>query len=542
MSLKTTRIIAPRPARPWARAPDLSPAFYRRALLGLVLVALLLRLWRVDRPLLEVAEWRQAFTAYVSYRMYAHGASIFAPEIPLGGREDPRVGDTEFPLYNALCALAATLSGGWSDAASRVVSILFTGGTLLLVADLAAARLSRRTALWTVFLLAVAENPFLYSRAAMPEPAMLFFSTGMLWAAERFGRSRTAGGERRGDGRWLAASAAFGAAAFLVKPPALCLALPAWHLAAGSGGVRGMVRLLRHRRVLAASLLAVAPMAAWLLHISRVGEETGHSMGGPILGGAGKMASAAVLIDPLFYQRLGETCFIWLLGVPAGVLFALGALFSVADRRYRFVFIWLAAWLAAFAILGEGFKAHHYYGLPAALPAAMFAARCLSAPLWPPRGGPGDVRTLFRFAAIMLSLAVAATSLAAVYRRLGPKRDAKDEIALRAAREIASRAAPGEPVVVYSLGGPELLYLSKRPGWTPARDWFVKPEHEAVFLDWLEKRRRDDGARWFVLTHRTPDDARPERSHLTAALLRSLLARHRAVVDEKHLLVLELRP
>lgn len=153
-------------------------------LLAIVLLAFLLRLYRIGNPILDWHAWRQADTASVTREYVKHGVNLLLPTyhdlstIP-NNLDNSQHGYrmVEFPIINAILALLLRALPQFDLArTSRLLSVWFSLGSLCCLYLLLKKLSGEITALLTAFIFAVLPYSVYYSRVILPEPAMLFFS------------------------------------------------------------------------------------------------------------------------------------------------------------------------------------------------------------------------------------------------------------------------------------------------------------------------------------------------------------------------------
>lgn len=158
-------------------------------LLIIVLIALSLRLYKINNPVLDWHAFRQADTASVTREYVKHGINILVPRyhdlsnIQSGQPNPEGYRMVEFPIINAGIALAV-LTVPWLevDLTSRAVSVLFSLGTIISIFFLVKRYSGCKVAYLTAVMMAVLPFSVYYSRVILPEPAMLFFLVFSLMA------------------------------------------------------------------------------------------------------------------------------------------------------------------------------------------------------------------------------------------------------------------------------------------------------------------------------------------------------------------------
>ena len=89
----------------------------------IIFVGFLARLINLTQPILEVAGWRQCYTASIARNFYYNGMNIFYPQVSYAGDTAGYIGGTEFNLYPFTVALLYKLFGV-HECLGRLVSII----------------------------------------------------------------------------------------------------------------------------------------------------------------------------------------------------------------------------------------------------------------------------------------------------------------------------------------------------------------------------------------------------------------------------------
>lgn len=153
-------------------------------LLIVLLIATILRCYRITNPVLDWHSFRQADTASVTREYIRNGINILQPRFHdlsniASGKENPEgYRMVEFPIINALVAVIVRTFPFFSlEITSRVISILCSLGTLISLWILTTAISGKRVGFVALVIGALLPYNIYYSRVILPEPAMLFFST-----------------------------------------------------------------------------------------------------------------------------------------------------------------------------------------------------------------------------------------------------------------------------------------------------------------------------------------------------------------------------
>ena len=143
-------------------------------------ISFLIRLIRINMPILEGTVVRQAQTASIARFFFKHGIDIFHSQL------DYFVGEQaylvlEFPLYNVILASIYRLAGGVHEYLGRLLSIFFFIGAGIFLYLLLKKIYDSRVALWGFIAFNFSPLGIIFSRAIMPDSEMLFFSTGAIF-------------------------------------------------------------------------------------------------------------------------------------------------------------------------------------------------------------------------------------------------------------------------------------------------------------------------------------------------------------------------
>lgn len=160
----------------------------KNLLLVILLLALMLRLYKIDSPIADWHSWRQADTAAVARNFYKEGFNPFLPKYDdmsgvseAGGPNPIRYRFVEFPIYPSLVYLGYLVRGGVDERIARIVNIFFSLGSLVFVYLITKKYLGQFEALVAALLFALLPFNIFYSRVILPEPSLVFFSLGMFW-------------------------------------------------------------------------------------------------------------------------------------------------------------------------------------------------------------------------------------------------------------------------------------------------------------------------------------------------------------------------
>ena len=153
-------------------------------LLTILLLGLILRLYKIERPIGDWHSWRQADTAAVSRNFIKEGFNPFIPKYDdmskqANGLDNPqRYRFVEFPILNTIIAGVWSITG-INEAYARMVTVFITLGSILLLYFLVRSFSGKTIAFLSVFFFATIPYNVFYSSAILPGPLMIFGILGL---------------------------------------------------------------------------------------------------------------------------------------------------------------------------------------------------------------------------------------------------------------------------------------------------------------------------------------------------------------------------
>jgi len=171
---------------------------HHRQLIIILLLAFLLRLYRINNPVLDWHSFRQADTASVTREYLKHGIDLLHPKYDdlsniQSGFDNPEGWRmVEFPILNAFSALIIAIIPKANEVlVGRLISVSLSlvsiSALYLLVKDIS----NQRVAIWSALMMAVLPYSIYYSRVILPEPAMLSSLLVSLWTFNRWLKNRS---------------------------------------------------------------------------------------------------------------------------------------------------------------------------------------------------------------------------------------------------------------------------------------------------------------------------------------------------------------
>lgn len=317
-------------------------------LILIILLAFGLRLYKITNPILDWHSWRQADTASVTREFVKSDLNPLYPKyhdlsnIPSGMENPEGYRMVEFPIYNLITAsILKTVPQLQLEATSRVISILFSLGTLISIFFLTRSYFGKKAAYFASFFFAVIPYSVFYSRTVLPEPTMLFFMVFSLLMFRYF--------TKRKQYRCYFLSVISLAFAFLLKPFVVFLAPVYLGMMLEEGGLK----FFKDFRIYLYLILSVTPFLIWRKWIS--GFPEGIPASDWLFNGNGIRFRPA-WIRWLGYERLTKL----ILGFAGVIYLPISFLNQLKNKRLFLPSWWLSIFLY-FAVIATGNVQHDYY-------------------------------------------------------------------------------------------------------------------------------------------------------------------------------------
>ncbi|MBD3250592.1 MAG: hypothetical protein GF381_03430 [Candidatus Pacebacteria bacterium] len=314
----------------------------------LVVLALVVRLYKITNPILDWHAWRQADTASVTREYVKQGIDLLRPQyhdlsnIPSGQANPQGWRMVELPIINFLVASLLRLVPSLGLAVtSRFISVLFSLGTLLSLYWLAKQISNQKVALLTGLFFSLVPFSIFYSRVVLPEPGVLFFSTLSLASFASYLSSYQ-------PGSWLLSVVSL-TIAFLLKPFVAFLSPAYLALILTQNDLKTN---LKQKLLWLYPLLPVIPFLAWRQWIKN------FSAGIPAsdwLFNSDRIRLRPAWFRWLFYERLTKLILGYL-----GLIFLPFNLRRI-DRSFWLTLGWGVGLLLYLIVIATGNVRHDYY-------------------------------------------------------------------------------------------------------------------------------------------------------------------------------------
>lgn len=314
-------------------------------------LAFFLRLYRIDAPLADWHSWRQADTAAVSRNFLKRGFDVFRPRFDdlsnvASGEDNPQgYRFVEFPIYNVIHAgLAKTFPQKSLEWWGRMVSIIFSLGSILLLYLICEKYLGWKVGILASFFFAVLPFNIFYSRTILPEPMMIFISLSSLYFFDRWLE------DKRFSFVFYLLSGLLAAISLLLKPFAMFLFFPMVYLVWRKWQVKSFKKLSLY----CYAFIALLPFGLWRVWMQQFPE------GIPAftwLFNEGKIRFKGAFFYWIFAERIGRL----ILGYWGLVFLALGLVVKTAKKEGFLFYSWLLSVLFYFTVIAGGNVRHDYY-------------------------------------------------------------------------------------------------------------------------------------------------------------------------------------
>jgi len=321
------------------------------SLVVILVLALVVRLYKIDNPIADWHSFRQADTASVTRNFVDKGLNLLVPTYHdlsniQSGKDNPNgYRMVEFPLYNFLHFEVYKLVPDINfDIAGRLTSVILSLISIVFLYLIVNKLSGFFMAFLTSFFMAVLPFNIFYSRVILPEPLMIMTLLASFWFLLRV--TETTGFQKR---LFLLLSSSFLSVSVLVKPFALFFALP--HLAI-------LFRSLAKKElnifdIFGYAIVSLVPFGLWRKHIATYPD--GIPASDWLLNNNGIRFRPA-WFRWLFGERLGKL----ILGSWGTCLFVLGLIAKPTKEGITY-WLWFIGTLLYFSIVAGGNVQHDYY-------------------------------------------------------------------------------------------------------------------------------------------------------------------------------------
>jgi 4-amino-4-deoxy-L-arabinose transferase-like glycosyltransferase len=443
-----------------------------RIIFYILLLALLLRLYHITFPVSGWHSWRQSDTAAIARNFYENGYKLLYPQVDWGGGT-PGYVESEFQIYPFFVALLYSVFGV-NDMWGRMLSVIFSLVTIYMLYLFVRKIITDKVALWSALIYAVLPLNIYYSRAFMPESAMLMCSVfGIYYFYKWFEEDKN---------KFLYISAIFISFAVLLKLPCSYLGLPLFYLAYRKYGFH----LFKKYFLWLFVLIIFVPAVLWYNHAHQLYVNGGVSFSIWNFG-EDKWGTFGLLIKPSFYNDIFfKSIAERLLLYPGFILFIWGLFIKRQNDNERLFDFWLLSIFIFILIVSQGNLRHEYYQLPFVLPAVVYAGKVFSK--YVRFENLSDSFKEHKFQFIILGLCIILIPVLSYLRYSNFMRSENYDSALfKLTNEVKTLTNDTDLVITASDNNPVYLYLSHRKGWAVGTE-----QIGTAFIN----QRKIQGAKW----------------------------------------------
>lgn len=329
-------------------------------LLWIIFLAFILRLYKITNPILDWHAFRQADTASVTREYLKQGIDLLQPKYHdlsniQSGKDNPNgYRMVEFPLINVLIAFTISFFNSPLVLTSRLFSVFFSLISILFLFLLVKEISGTKMAYLSALSMALLPYAIYYSRAVLPEPAMLaFFLASLYFFAHHLQHQHS-------NHLSYFISLIFLSLALLLKPFILCflpiyLALFIWHIVDNKADKIKKIKplIINFSKLIIFLLLAVIPLLLWRNWIQHF--PTGIPASDWLFNG-NHIRFRPAWFRWLFYERITKL----ILGY-SGVIFLLINVIRLKTKEIIIYASWWLCLIAFFIIIATGNVQHDYY-------------------------------------------------------------------------------------------------------------------------------------------------------------------------------------
>lgn len=319
----------------------------------IILLGALLRLYKINSPILDLYPVRQEQCAMLARNFFRNSFNIMNGEVDWYGNFNSRW-LLELPLISYLSACFYKLFG-IKEVIGRLIAVFFSIGSIAVFYLLVKDFFNKQTALLSAFIFSILPLNIYFSRVFMPEPLMIFFNLVLIWSFNRWLNSNKK--------VYYFAAVVFGTLSFLIKIPTLILLGILAYLAYLKWGWRMIFKFSLWFFL----ILVLMPVFYWYSKTNLRAVELLTISTPPVV----------VLKNPHFYIRMFKSFGIFVI-TPFGIIpFLAGMLKEIENRKDLTFYVWFILLMASLCFTAERNYIHYYYQLPFVPVVAVFIARGL---------------------------------------------------------------------------------------------------------------------------------------------------------------------
>jgi len=413
-------------------------------ILFLLALALSVRLYNINSPIIGIHSWRQSDTAAMARNFYENGLNFFYPQIDWGGNSLGYC-ETEFPIYSYIIALIYKLFGV-HELYGRFFSVVCFLVAIYFLYQLVIKYYNPKTAFWACLCLAILPLTTYYSRTFQPESMLLMCSVLGIYYFTNWLESEKY--------QALILSASFVALACLIKVlPIIYLGLPILYLAWNKFGIKIFTKL----SLWIYAIFVLTSVFLWYYHAHQIFLEYGNTFG--FWSGSTNRYDYNIVFTLNFWTEIIFRTAVRHFAIFVFPVFIVG-LFVARKNSQEYLFdVWLVAVISTWILVPVTSLVHEYYQLPFMLPAVVFVGKACNKYL-------DSEKWINQSKAIVWCLCLALIAGSAIYSIDYMFKERIDQSGTFKLAEQIKQVTPDKAMIISTTGGdPTLLYLSHRQGW-----------------------------------------------------------------------------
>lgn len=443
---------------------------FTRLLLAIVLLAFVLRLYKISNPIADWHSFRQADTASVTREFVKHGVDFLRPKyhdlanVQSGGENQGRDNVegwrmVEFPIINGLLAyLLRALPFLDLVIVSRLASIVASLFSIVLLASMVKRVYGEKVSLLTALFFAVLPYSVYYSRVILPEPFLVTFSLASMWAY--FNHLETK------RWKWMVFAVLLFGVALLVKPMAVFY-IPVFF------GIRWWKSFdIKLKDVVSAFVfgLSFLPLLFWREWIKQypIGVPSSDWLWNGVGKGTNLLPVYMIRFKPawwrwIFYERLTKLFlgFFGLIPFASGFISMLTIKDEIEKRRaLLFLGGWTVAAFSYVSIFAAGNVQHDYYQVPL-IPFVSLALGLGTAFLF-----DSFMRITTRKMALIVCSFIVGAGLFTAWKTIKGYYQVNNWPIVHAGKAVDRLLPPDAKVIAPYFGDTAFLFQTNRTGWS----------------------------------------------------------------------------
>lgn len=427
----------------------------------IILAALLLRLWHIERPFNGSLAWRQVSTAMMADNYYKSDPNIFYPQVSWNG-PGPSYNGREFQTVSYITALLYHILGQ-HDWVGRLVAILFGVWGVYALYRLVQNVWNEMLALFAAASLAIFPGSIVIDHSFIPDPAMVSLITTSAWMFTGYLKSR--------NNRHLYLAAGIGCIGVLTKLTGAIIGLPFLYALLISAN-RLQLSKKQWRTIFITAFLIIIPIAVyyrWAYYLSQHYPPYHFAGSGNWLWNEGLKAW---LNESYFLYNTAYIFQHWTMGWPficlvlTGIIFSFTSLFKKHNFPFSYFFHWWLLGFLFFYLIGAKELAWNFWNFNIAGPAI---AAISAIPVY--MAFKALKQSFFKWVLLAVVVALIFISNSFIFRNVyfSSSNHHSYELGL----ELKKQIGKNDLVVVIGeqLGSPVAIYYAGTKGW-------VFPPHE----------------------------------------------------------------